>query len=231
MQREITVIANSQNKNEVYMSNADTFGELKAELINKGYEVEDMDFKEGKSRTELKDEISPLPSHFNYKGVETSDLVIMITPRNTKIKSGAMSGKRADLYSDIKHYGLELDCYEVWGKNYTQCSNEQLEEVINDYKEDMGITNTPGIPTITLPTPGVTKSEVREIVNEELDKREGDYSLNSLALCVLKVINFLEGLKIGDLHIISKQTCDNWRKSIRKDYKPYTQEELDEMFN
>ena len=35
-QREIKVIANSQNRNEIYMSDANTVGELKAELLNKG---------------------------------------------------------------------------------------------------------------------------------------------------------------------------------------------------
>ena len=64
MQREIQVIANSQNRSEVIMSEAGTLGELKNELREKGYTVDGMDFKEGKSRTELRDDLSVLPSHF-----------------------------------------------------------------------------------------------------------------------------------------------------------------------
>ena len=220
MQREIQVIANSQNKNEVYMSNAETLGELKAELINRGYEVEDMDIKEGKSRTDLRDELTPLPSNFNYKGVETNDLVIMITPRNTKIKSGMYT--RQELYAKVKEYNLQSKCVEEFGKNFTQCKTADLAAMVADVENEQQAPAN---------LPSVSREEIREIVNEELDKREGDYSINSIAMCFLKFVNFLEGLKIGEYHLVSKAVCDNLRKSVRKDYTPYTQEELDEMNN
>lgn len=216
MQREIKVIANSQNRNEVYMSDAETFGELKAELINKGYVVEDMDFKEGKTRIDLRNELSPLPSNFMYKGVETNDLVIMITPQNTKIKSG-MTNYRRNLYATIREYGLQSKVMDETGKNFTQCSDSVLSSIIADYEAETFVEEQEN--TITVDT-------VKTIVNEELDKREAqsEYSLNSLALCILKVINFIEST-----HIVNKTTCDHWRKAIRKDYTPYTQEELDSM--
>ena len=220
MQREIQVIANSQNKNEVYMSNAETLGELKAELINRGYEVEDMDIKEGKSRTDLRDELTPLPSNFNYKGVETNDLVIMITPRNTKIKSGMYT--RQELYAKVKEYNLQSKCVEEFGKNFTQCKTADLAAMVADVESEQQAPSN---------LPSVSREEIREIVNEELDKREGDYSINSIAMCFLKFVNFLESLKIGEYHLVSKAVCDNLRKSVRKDYAPYTQEELDEMNN
>ena len=220
MQREIQVIANSQNKNEVYMSNAETLGELKAELINKGYEVEDMDIKEGKSRTDLRDELTPRPSNFNYKGVETNDLVIMITPRNTKIKSGMYT--RQELYTKVKEYNLQSKCVEEFGKNFTQCKTADLAAMVADVESEQQAPAN---------LPSVSREEIREIVNEELDKREGDYSISSIAMCFLKFVNFLEGLKIGEYHLVSKAVCDNLRKSVRKDYAPYTQEELDEMNN
>lgn len=220
MQREIQVIANSQNKNEVYMSNAETLGELKAELINKGYEVEGMDIKEGKSRTDLRDELTPLPSNFNYKGVETNDLVIMITPRNTKIKSGMYT--RQELYAKVKEYNLQSKCVEEFGKNFTQCKTADLAAMVADVESEQQAPAN---------LPSVSREEIREIVNEELDKREGDYSISSIAMCFLKFVNFLEGLKIGEYHLVSKAVCDNLRKSVRKDYTPYTQEELDEMNN
>ena len=221
MQREIQVIANSQNKNEVYMSNAETLGELKAELINKGYVVEDMDIKEGKSRTDLRDELTPLPSNFNYKGVETNDLVIMITPRNTKIKSGMYT--RQELYAKVREYNLQSKCVEEFGKNFTQCKTADLAAMVADVETEH---QTPANLTISR-----EEVRIREIVNEELNRREGDYSISSIAMCFLKFVNFLEGLKIGEYHLVSKAVCDNLRKSVRKDYTPYTQEELDEMSN
>lgn len=228
MQREIQVIANSQNKNEIYMSNAETLGELKAELINKGYQVEDMDIKEGKSRTDLTDEMTLLPSNFNYKGVETNDLVIMITPRNTKIKSGITP--RQELYSKITQYNLQDKCVQEFGQNYTRCKSVDLAYLIDLHESQNNETAT-----TETPTPGVnslqTEETVREIVNDEINKREAkaEYTVNSLAIGFLKVINFLEGLKIGEVRLISKKTLDTWRKSIRKDYTPYTKEELNAM--
>lgn len=226
--REIKVIANSQNKNEVYMSEANTFGELKAELINKGYEVVDMDFKEGKSRIDLKDDFSPLPSNFMYKGELTSDLVIMITPANTKIKSGAYD--REQLYRDIKRYNLQEVVRNEYGKNYTNCSNVELSTVINEYEStlDEEPSETP-----QLPTSEDLKPIVREVVNEELDKRESDseFNLNSIARCMLKIIDFIDSIHLGSHKLVPTITCNNWKKSIRKDYEPYSQEDLDSMMH
>ena len=222
MQREITAIDNSQNMNVTYMSNAETLGELKAELREKGFEVEDMDIKEGKSRTDLRDELTPLPSNFNYKGQETSDLLILITPKNTKIKSGMLT--RTELYAKVKEYGLQDACKSQFGKNFTQVGSQDLAVLVENYERaHQAGAAAPSVSAAEL------KETVRVVVNEELDKREGEYSVNSIAMCFLKIINFLEGLVVFNHHIISKDICDNWRKSIRKDYKPYTEEEIAEL--
>ena len=222
MQREITVIANSQNKNESYMSSAETLGELKAELIAKGYKVEDMDIKEGKSRTDLRDELTPLPSNFMYKGVETSDLVIMITPKNTKIKSGMLS--RQELYAKVKEYGLQDAIKNEYSKNFTQVGNQELMCAVEKYEA------THAAPGAQAPVSAeALKETVRTVVNEELDKREGEYSVSGIARCFLKFVNILEGLKIGEYRLVSKDVCDNLRKSVRKDYQPVSKAELEEM--
>lgn len=223
MQREIQVIANSQNRNETYMSNAETLGELKAELIEKGYQVDEMDIKEGKSRTDLRDELTPLPSNFMYKGVETSDLVIMITPRNTKIKSGMLT--RQELYAKVKEYGLQDTIKNEYGKNFTQVGNQELACAVEKHEASLNGAGNPAAPINT----AALKETVREVVNEELDKREGAYSVSSIAMCFLKFVNILEGLKVFEHALVPKSVCDNLRKAIRKDYKPYTEAELAEM--
>lgn len=228
MQREIMAIANSQNKSETYMSNAETFGELKAELIARGFKVEDMDIKEGKSRTDLRDELTPLPSNFNYKGQETSDLLILITPKNTKIKSGMAT--RQELYAKIKQYGLQGECVRRYGKNFTQCPSDGLANIVEAYETAHNAPQNPAQPASHVPASSAElKETIKSIVNEELDKREGEYSFSGLIRVFLKMINFFEGLKIGDYHLVNKATCDNWRKAIRKDYTPYTAEEIAEM--
>ena len=225
MQREIQVIANSQNRSEVIMSEAGTLGELKNELREKGYTVDDMDFKEGKSRTELRDDLSVLPSHFMYRGQETSDLVIMISPKNTKITSGACS-ERAHAYAQIKEKGLQSFFVEKYGRNFTNLSTEIL---VKELAAHTSGDSQPEAPNGANCGSHMDESTVRKIANEEIDKREGEYNLNSLALCILKIINFLEGVRFGHLNLVSHETCENWRKAIKKGYSQYTAEELAEM--
>ena len=201
MQREIKVIANSLNKNEVYFSSAETVGELKAELINKGYDLQDMDMKEGKSRTTLSDDLQVLPTNFLYKGVETNDLVVMITPQNTKIKSGMMT--RTELYNKIKAYGLQEACKQQFGKNFTQCSTQNLSDLVANYEMHQ-----------------TTHSSTVE---------NSEYSLDSVVYGVNKIINVLESFHIGGFHMFPETLCENLRQSLRKDYQPYTEEEIKEM--
>ena len=211
-QREIKVIANSQNRNEIYMSDANTVGELKAELLNKGYELNGMDLKEGKTRIDLRDDVSPLPTDFMYRGEQTSDLVVMITPVNTNIKSGAY---RDDLYDEVRNFNLQDEFYARFGKNFTNASNAELQAVIDDYHYNNA---------------AMTRSEIKELVksevNEQLEGRteKSEYSLNSIALCVLKVIDWLESVGAA-----KKENAKKWRAAIRKDYAPYSAEELADM--
>lgn len=201
MQREIKVIANSLNKNEVYLSNAETVGELKAELINKGYDLQDMDMKEGKSRTILSEDMQILPTNFLYKGVETNDLVVMITPQNTKIKSGMMT--RTELYNKIKAYGLQEACKQQFGKNFTQCSTQILSDLTANYEMQH-----------TIQTSTTENSK---------------YSLDSVVYGINKIINALQNFRIGGIRVFPEILCENLRQSLCKDYQPYTEEELEEM--
>ena len=209
-QREIKVIANSQNRNEIYMSDANTVGELKAELANKGYELEGMDLKEGKTRIDLRDDLSPLPTDFMYRGEQTSDLVVMITPVNTNIKSGAY---RDDLYDEVRNFNLQSEFYTRYGKNFTNATNAELQEVVDYYHYNNS---------------AMTRSEIKELVKTEVNTQlegrteKSEYSLNSLGLCVLKIVDVLEP-------IVGKDIAKKWRRAIRKDYEPYSEEELAEM--
>lgn len=220
--REIKIISNSQNRNETFMSDASTLGELKAELINKGYEVNDMDFKEGKSRITLNDDMSVLPSEFMYKGELTSDLVIMMTPKNTKIKSGMTRGQ---LYDYIKTNDLQETAYNVYGKNFTNCTNAELEEIVSEYREIERNKEREECECCLQET-------IREIVNEELDKREPkEYDVNSVARCLLGFLNAMHRVTIFGNSILPTSIYNKLKVAILKNYEPYTEEEIEEMFN
>lgn len=138
--RKITIInSKSQSQHVIENSEAITLAELKQEMIANGIpsgDIQDTVFFEGKSRTELKDDNSVLPTNVMYKGAITNDLVFMMTSNNTKIKSGLVDENtpRKTLYNLIKSYNLGDTVKHIYKNNYTQVSNKELCEVINEYE-------------------------------------------------------------------------------------------------
>lgn len=117
-------------------SNAVTLADLKAELSEKGVDYSGMTFMEGSTKVELKDDSSILPTNVPVKrngvatGETTNNLVFFLTTPNKNIKSGAMS--RAEAYAEIKRLGLQSACVAKFGRNFTQCSTDNLVQLIVD---------------------------------------------------------------------------------------------------
>lgn len=122
--RKVIIVNNKTQSQKTIMSNATTLGELKAEARNAGINIEDMTWYEGHMRAELKDDASPLPVTVMWKGTETTDLTFLLTQPEKKVKSGAMS--RAEAYAEIKAKNLQKACIDKYGKNFTQCSTNDL---------------------------------------------------------------------------------------------------------
>ena len=122
--RRITVVSTQTQRKSVITTGAETLAELKSALDEAGINYDGMTFYEGTSRTELKDNASVLPKDVPYKGITTNELVFMLTNTNKKIKSGNMS--RAEAYAAIKANNLQDAVKSKFGKNFTQCSTEDL---------------------------------------------------------------------------------------------------------
>ena len=122
--RKITVVSTQTQRKSVITTGAETLAELKSALDEAGINYDGMTFYEGTSRTELKDNASVLPKDVPYKGTTTNELVFMLTNTNKKIKSGNMS--RAEVYAAIKANNLQDAVKSKFGKNFTQCSTEDL---------------------------------------------------------------------------------------------------------
>lgn len=122
--RRITVVSTQTQRKSVITTGAETLAELKSALDEAGINYDGMTFYEGTSRTELKDNASVLPKDVPYKGTTTNELVFMLTNTNKKIKSGNMS--RAEAYAAIKANNLQDAVKSKFGKNFTQCSTEDL---------------------------------------------------------------------------------------------------------
>lgn len=130
--RKITVVSTKTQKKSVIMSGAETLGELKKDLNEAGIDYNGMTFYEGTSKTELKTDESVLPKDVPYTNrttgetTNTNELVFMLTNTNKKIRSGATAMSRGEAYAAVKAQGLQQACVAMFGKNFTQCSTNDL---------------------------------------------------------------------------------------------------------
>ena len=124
--RKIVVIQTKNQKKSVIMSAATTLAELKSDLRANGIDYDGMTFFEGTSKVELKNDASVLPHDVPYKGIVTNELVFMLTNTNKKIRSGATTMSRAEVYNAIKSMGLQDACVKKFGKNFTMCKTADL---------------------------------------------------------------------------------------------------------
>lgn len=122
--RKITVVDSSLQKRSVIMSEAETLGELKRDLAANGIDYAGKTFMEGLSRSELKEDASLLPHDIQRNGTVTNELVFMLTTPERKIKSGALT--RQECYEKVKSLGLSEAVKSRFGKNFTQCSTDDL---------------------------------------------------------------------------------------------------------
>lgn len=190
--RKILFVMNSSSSQKSIMSEATTLGALKADMRAAGINYDNMTFFEGRTRTELKDDASVLPTNVPVaaKGTTpastTNDLVFMLTTANKKIKSGAVDSKdrRPIAYAQIKQLGLQDACKAKYGKNFTQCSTPDLEALIasnssNETKveskvapkakeEDSTPTTIGGNTTVIITNAGAAKLQVVKVIKETL---------------------------------------------------------------
>lgn len=131
MERVLTFISTASNSRKQITSNATTLRELKAECRANGINYEGMSFMEGISHTILADDDAQLPTNVKYKDTTTNNLVIMLTNSSKRIKSGAMS--RTEMYAFIREKGIAKDVAKKYEKNFTQCSDAELESFISTY--------------------------------------------------------------------------------------------------
>ena len=180
--RKILFVMNNSSSQKSIMSEAETLGALKADMRRAGINYDNMTFYEGRTRTELKDDASVLPTNVPVaaKGTTpattTNDLVFMLTTANKKIRSGA--GDRPAAYAQIKQLGLQDACKAKYGKNFTQCSTSDLEaliagaspkvepKVVSSVVEDIPTT---GNIAVIISDAGSNKLQVLKIVKETVN--------------------------------------------------------------
>ena len=140
--RKITVVNSMSQSSKTIMSGASTLGELKNDLTGNHITFNnECSFTEGISRTALLNDDSQLPMNVTYRGNQTNELVILISATKSKISSGAF--ERSDLYYMIHNdVNLRLYILEQSGKNFTNISTAELNNLVNNYQEHHTLAHT-----------------------------------------------------------------------------------------
>lgn len=223
--RKITVVQTKNQKKSVIMSAATTLAELKSDLRANGIDYDGMTFFEGTSKVELKNDASVLPHDVPYKGIITNELVFMLTNTNKKIRSGAVTMSRAEVYSAIKSMGLQDACVKKFGKNFTMCKTADLIALIQ--------SNNASKPE--------TKAETKKEKKEEAPVNNSGECVDTVARAAIsKLVEILEDYGIiedckkeevlgipGGEAAVATATSEEYKP---KSASPYSDDEIDDMF-
>lgn len=173
MERIITVVNPAADKSVELSGDFNTLRDVKQALNAQSFSFSGMEFREGISRTLLIEDDTILPSNLMYRGQETNNLVIVLSPG--KIKSGAIS--RSEVYNILNDLpGAKEAIKEAFGKNFTQVSTNELINFIDDFSER---TNAPAVsapseevaPT-TIVASSVESSEEFKALQQRVSKME-----------------------------------------------------------
>ena len=182
--RKILFVLSNSSSQKSIMSEAETLGALKADMRRAGINYENMTFFEGRTRTELKDDASVLPTNVPVaaKGTvpasTTNELVFMLTTANKKIASGALSGERKAILEEIKAKGLSRAVMAKFGKNATQCKTLDLvaflleaTPITKDAEPQSNAIESialAGTSTVTITSAGTNRIKVTKVLKDNI---------------------------------------------------------------
>ena len=121
--KTFTIVDTETQKTKEIKSSATNVAELKRDLRQNGFNVDGKIIQEALTRIEFKDDTSVLPHDVPYKGTTTNDLVFRLTKTNKQVRSGM---DRQQAYAEVKRLGLGDAIKARFGKNFTQCSTNDL---------------------------------------------------------------------------------------------------------
>ena len=232
--RKITVVNSMSQSSKTIMSGASTLGELKNDLTANHITFNnECSFTEGISRTALLNDDSQLPMNVTYRGNQTNELVILISATKSKISSGAF--ERGDLYYMIHNdVNLRLYILEQSGKNFTNISTAELNNLVNNYQEHhtLAHTVTPDEEEDNYQSDDVCSdedddedSDVRNDVYEALNEIDC-FDETDINLIMEFIKNFMEYKKHhGNMYSAASNASNNGISSS------YSQDDLNDIIN
>ena len=234
--RKITVVNSMSQSSKTIMSGAATLGELKNDLTANHITFNnECSFTEGISRTALLNDDSQLPMNVTYRGNQTNELVILISATKSKISSGAF--ERSDLYYMIHNdVNLRLYILEQSGKNFTNISTAELNNLVNNYQEHHTLAHT-----VTPDEEEDDSYQSDDVCSDEDDDDEDSDVINDvyealneidcfdetdINLIMEFIKNFMEYKKHhGNMYSAASNTSDNGIGSS------YSQDDLNDIIN
>ena len=156
MTRTITVYNSSTQEKKVFENvEVSTLAEVKSLLRENGISYDGMDFMEGVSQTKLLNDTSVLPHDIPYKGSTTNDLLIYMTLKDKKVRSGVdfKSMDRRTLLGYIKNHGWVEEVNKVFNANYTRVSSASLIDFCVKKEGTSGVAGTHAAPAAQAETP------------------------------------------------------------------------------
>lgn len=156
MTRTITVYNSSTQEKKVFENvEVSTLAEVKSLLRENGISYDGMDFMEGVSQTKLLNDTSVLPHDIPYKGSTTNDLLIYMTLKDKKVRSGVdfKSMDRRTLLGYIKDHGWVEEVNKVFNANYTRVSSASLIDFCVKKEGTSGVAGAPAAPAAQAETP------------------------------------------------------------------------------
>lgn len=179
--KKFTVIDTRTGLKKTFDSEANTVGELKADLARLDISTEGMAIQEGLTRTELGGNDTYLPHDVPYKGGTTNNLVFRITQAEKRIKSGSV---RSDAYDQVKKLGLQNAIVAKYGKNFTMCKTAELVAEVEAAKKK-----------------AAPKAETKKNKKEPKYSNAAEKAITVLAskLVDCSVFSFAEGKEVTDI--------------------------------
>lgn len=202
---------------EDFESTATTWGELKKELVGKGFNFTNVDVTEGNTQIGLVHDAAILPTNIQRRGETTNDLIIIMTT-NKNIKSGMKNYVNVpykELKTEIKDLCNNVDkslatrAKNHFG-NYTQMSTTTMQVKLSLWHKAVdGIPEVPEIVSKPVASKILTKSSrkaKKEVVTpEEKAKIQEDLENGNYANVPANPVETLEQELVNKLAEIQKQ--------------------------
>lgn len=197
--REIVIACTASQKRFKLNTAASTLAELKTELDAQGVTYAGMTFTEILTNTQLMADNSIIPEFVTMNGENKSPIIVLTNTRK-KIESGA---SRSELYDAIKDNNLQQACIDNFGKNFTQCSSSQLQELLDsvEFIDEDDSCDKEEVPVAE----SVTLAEAY-CANIECYYKQGDLNSDELVDIAACCINLLKKGKVTEENTLDEDT-------------------------